>query len=430
MDPLVAPPAAAPATARERILLLDVLRALALFGVLLVNMTWFAGRGPDPILSAAFETAFPSRLDELALQFIDHFVTGYANTVFAFLFGFGFAVQMDRLRARSPHPEAVYARRLAGLLIIGLFHLFAVWRGDILHAYALAGFALLLLSRLHGRALTALAVLVAVASQIVYWRAPGLLAAAADAVPAAAHTSSADATAAALAQSVFNRGGYVEIVASEFSHTWHTYVLGGGFFLLAFYALGRFLLGLVVARTNVLQDPDRHGRALLLALGTAVVVFLAALGVQAGIGVLAPSLGLSAAALDLVMDVLGALRTLARGAFYVAGIAVLWRWPVARSLMRPLAPLGRMALTCYLSQSIINSWIYFGFGLGLIGKVGPAGCVLLTVLIFAAQAAGSAIWLRYFCFGPAEWLWRWWTYGVQPPFVLARVGAPAGMASR
>ena len=80
-----------------------------------------------------------------------------------------------------------------------------------------------------------------------------------------------------------------------------------------------------------------------------------------------------------------------------------------------LAPVGRMALTNYLSQTVISLFIYYGFGLGMMGKLSPAGTIGLTLAIFCAQVAFSHWWLARFRFGPAEWVWRSLTYGKAQP---------------
>jgi len=80
-----------------------------------------------------------------------------------------------------------------------------------------------------------------------------------------------------------------------------------------------------------------------------------------------------------------------------------------------LAPVGRMALTNYLTQSVLYLILFTGVGFGLYGEVGPAWCVGLAVIIFAAQMAFSAWWLARYRFGPAEWVWRTLTYGQLQP---------------
>jgi Protein of unknown function (DUF418) len=84
-------------------------------------------------------------------------------------------------------------------------------------------------------------------------------------------------------------------------------------------------------------------------------------------------------------------------------------------------PLGRMAFTNYLIQSIILSWIFYGFGLALFGRLSVLESLAVAVVIYAAQAAASAWWLSRFRFGPVEWLWRSLMYGKLQPVAAHQV---------
>ena len=113
------------------------------------------------------------------------------------------------------------------------------------------------------------------------------------------------------------------------------------------------------------------------------------------------------------------LSMLALSLAYVAGLVLLFQRPRFRSGLRLLAPLGRMALTNYLLQSVAMVLLLYGVGLGLLGKAGAAVCGGLCVLIYGLQIALSGWWLRWFRFGPAEWAWRSLTYGRLQPMRLS-----------
>jgi uncharacterized protein len=96
---------------------------------------------------------------------------------------------------------------------------------------------------------------------------------------------------------------------------------------------------------------------------------------------------------------------------------------VARRVLVTLAPLGRMALTSYLTQSIALGFIFYGYGLGLFGRLSVASVSAVALAIFVAQAIASALWLRRFRFGPVEWAWRSVTYAsLQPMRRAGRAG--------
>ena len=137
---------AGPIAASERILYIDILRGMALFGILAANM-----RGFDAPASVYgnIKLLFHNRADMIAQGFIDIFIQGKFVTLFSFLFGLGFAVQMTRAVARGAKFMSFYPRRLAALALFGLIHGILIWWGDILLTYAVAG-ALLLFFRNRG----------------------------------------------------------------------------------------------------------------------------------------------------------------------------------------------------------------------------------------------------------------------------------------
>jgi uncharacterized protein len=104
---------------------------------------------------------------------------------------------------------------------------------------------------------------------------------------------------------------------------------------------------------------------------------------------------------------------------YACVLLLLWQRPAGARLLRPLAATGRMGLTTYLTQSVVCTLLFYGYGLGLFGEVGFAGVLGISLVLYGCQMAGSTWWLKRFRFGPAEWLWRKLTYGEIAPMRLA-----------
>jgi uncharacterized protein len=102
-------------------------------------------------------------------------------------------------------------------------------------------------------------------------------------------------------------------------------------------------------------------------------------------------------------------------AYLGALVLLLYRRAASRGILGSLAPVGRMALTNYLTHSVLYFVLFTGVGFGLYGEVGPALCVGLALIIFAARMAVSRWWLARYRFGPAEWVWRTLTYGRMQP---------------
>jgi uncharacterized protein len=119
---------------------------------------------------------------------------------------------------------------------------------------------------------------------------------------------------------------------------------------------------------------------------------------------------------ELVRDVLTGFGDIALALGYAAAIILLARRPSLKRVAHPFACAGRAALTNYLVQSIIFDGLFYGYGAGLFGRLGPAAAVGLGTAFYALQLAFSTAWFQRFRFGPVEWVWRSLTYGVWQPF--------------
>lgn len=402
----------APVAATERIQVLDVLRGFALLGIFLMNVEFFSrslldvSSGIDPGLAG---------VDWLADAFVYVFVRGKFWTLFSLLFGMGFAVMLARAEAAGRPFAGLYLRRTAGLALIGLAHGLFVWSGDILLSYAMAAVALLLF---RNTPVTRLwkwgVVLYGLLAALMLLGAAGMAAAGAD--PQAAPASGGGGEAAALEAlrsaevAAYASGTYAE--ANAVRAAYFLEHLGNNVFLVPM-VVGMFLLGAWLVRSGAMADPAAHRRLFvrLAAWGGAVGLALTLWSVAVDPDpVMDPGAGGAVPMFAMALHVLGSpLMALA----YVGLVVLAWargvRW------LAVLAPAGRMALTNYLLQSVVGTLLFYGYGLGLWGDVSRAGQTLIVLVVFALQVAASHWWLARFRFGPAEWLWRAFTYLQRPP---------------
>jgi uncharacterized protein len=412
----------------ERVALLDVLRGFALCGVFVSNsFMWFSGRILLPRDQAQALAAPP--LESAVSALYHFFVNQKFVTLFSFLFGLGFSIQLARAEARGVSVVPLYSRRLLVLLGMGVTHLFALWLGDVLSTYAVVGFALLLFHQRSDRTVLAWALVLLVAVPllvpVLQHFGPLLLHGAQAAAEAAKAAEEQDAQARARFLAGLSSTSFW--TAQEANARYFTYLLPQVKRLLWMSAiLGRFLLGLLAGRHLLLQDVERnrpwHRRLLVWGL------VLGVLGNGTGLVVQRLRLaGLVDPAKDSWMSALYALQEvgyLGLAAVYVAAFTLLFQRERWRRVMGVLAPVGRMALTHYLLQTVVSLCIYDGWGLGLVGRMPPSRCVALSLAIFALQVPLSHWWLSRFRFGPAEWLWRSLTYGRAQPLRLV----PGGVA--
>jgi uncharacterized protein len=401
---------AGPVRPEERLLALDVLRGIALLGVLVANVWfWFSGLF---LHMAEFRPELSrATLDSAAFHLVAVFVSGKAISVFSFLFGLGLAVQAMRAEARGGEVAPLYRRRMAVLLAIGAVHGVLLWYGDILMVYALLGFVLLFFRRRSDRTLLAGAAVLLVAVPLA-WTAWSMLG------HGGGGTASSAAERAATLEAL-RSGLPSRIIPVNVQRIREMYF--GPLAVQIFPSiLGLFLLGLWAGRRRVFARVPAHAAAF-----RRVMIWGFGVGLTASIAfeVLRTVLTGQAGARPWLAPVMSVLRLLAvvpLAAGYVSATVLLLERPAWRARLAVFAPVGRMALTNYLSQTVICLVIFYGGG--LVGGIGPAAAVGIALAVFAVQMAWSPWWLARFRFGPMEWLWRSLTYGRLQPM---RIRAPA-----
>lgn len=399
-------PVRMPVTEAERLVELDALRGVALLGVLLANFVGVAG--PYVLATEAQLQALPgARIDEVVRFAVNWLVSDKANTLFAFLFGLGFYLQMRRGEGR-PGFGSLYRRRLGWLLVFGVLNLVFLWQWDVLHLYALAGFLLLGMRGWSTRALVVAGVAASLYSDNVQnWIGEAI---GRPLVPMALYGEEA-----VLARHhVAVHGNYLDVVAMQWSLTWTEWLAGGMLLAWIVYALGRFALGAAVGRSGLLDGIPLHlPRLRRIACWTLPVGLLASLPVR----LLADELWQPIEGDPTPMFLARCLRpalALLVAAGYAAAVVVALHHPRWRRLFLPFAAVGRMALSNYLVQGLLIGFVLYGFGLGMAGRIGATRVVAVCLAFFALQIVASHLWLAYFRFGPMEWLWRALTYRSWP----------------
>lgn len=404
-----------PVAADRRLHVLDVLRGFALFGILQANVLVFSGL----LFLAIVGAVDPSPLDEAVGFAVNALVHGKFYSLFSLLFGIGFHLFLSRAETKDIAARALFRRRLGLLLAIGLLHATLLWSGDILTLYALLGFALVPFYGRSSRTLLGWAAGLLALPVVVYALMWGLgmadPLAPPPAEPGAAPDPGGGFDPIGFMMAGY-RGGYLDMLPANLVQ------LAGRWVELFTTVrlpkvLGMFVLGLWVGQRGVARDLDAHAGLLRrvaawgLGLGLPLNVAAAWLVADAAPYLPASPLGM----VEVLTEVVG-IPMLALG--YAAGIALLMRSPSSSRVLLVFAPVGRMALTNYLLQSVICVFVFYGFGLGLYGEVGPAAAAGVALLVFALQVPLSRWWLGRYRFGPAEWAWRRMTYRV--PLALRR----------
>lgn len=374
----------------ERIQILDILRGFAIFGILAVNMAGFA----TPAMLPGY--IYPENLpwyDTLADILVQFLAESKFYTIFSFLFGLGFSVQLTRLEARGGDIRSFYPRRLWMLFFIGILHTLFLWTGDILRIYALLGFALLAFRKRKDRTLMIWAVILYVLTFFI------LVAFGGDTDPGIPGFDVIET-----ARQAYNSPSYLSVLIFQFFSGFVSFFIIG--LMQGPSALALFLVGLLAGRMKLFEQLEENRsvmkRIFWIALpfgiiGNAAFVFLE----------------------DIWLSTLGVIiGSPALSAVYVSGLSLLSLNGKGVKMLSPLASVGRMALTNYVLQSLFCAFLFGGFGFGLYEKIGGAGLFGITLLIFLAQIPFSNWWLSRYKFGPLEWIWRSLTYRVRQPMKI------------
>jgi uncharacterized protein len=367
----------------SRITLVDVLRGFALSGVVVSNVAvvWGAGAGLVP------ESALDARLGYL----LAYLVTGKFLALFSLLFGVSFGLYLRRAQTLNHPIAARYLRRLGVLLLIGTLNR-VLFGTDILMTYAVLGAVLLLFRNASDRTLIICAVLAVGLPEL--WRA---FAASIGYQPAPSPLSRAERLRLA------TEGPWLELVrfrAFMLGRWWNELLRNASY-------LSLFLLGLWAARRQLLDRPDVHRLLLQRLWWGGLLLTILGFASQAW---LRPALAGGEKWIAFAFAIVWPATTFVQAITYGAGIALLWlAGGRLQAVLALLGPAGRMALTNYLSVSIIITAIVLATG--TYGRVSLTMASAAGLLLWFMQVAWSRWWLRRYDFGPFEWLWRKLAYG-------------------
>ena len=406
------PAAVTPTAPTEREPVLDVLRGVALLGILLINIEYLRTAGfYDSFVGAMPTTTLADRIAQFGMGWL---AAGKFLSMFAILFGVGAALIAERAAQAGRSPRRLLARRYGLLAVLGLVHMVLLFPGDILFLYGLTGLTLLPFVRLGARAALRWGVGLVVGMTVLW--------AAATAVVAFAPAPPADHEGAVAQQEffvglqeqaviAFTEGSYLDVIGANAAQS---LILQGGQLVMLPWILGLFLLGFAVARAGVVADVAAH-RPLLrrvaavgLGVGLPLNLLLGPVGPLWGGATLQQ--GADDPGMLVVVAVVQLLGSPLLAAGYLAGVALL----VLRfGVPRRLAAVGRMALTAYLSQSALALVVFAGFG--LYDTLGSAAALFVVAGIWVLLLLACPVWLRFFRYGPVEWLWRTATYGRRQP---------------
>lgn len=425
--PAPPPPPDVPVPGDERIGSLDLLRGVAVLGILMVNVWTFALPFPaalDPNLPG-----FDQGADRAAYALVGMVFYNKMMPIFSMLFGAGIVLFTSRVEARGGRSGRRWFARQFWLWVIGLLHGYLLWNGDILVPYAVAGLILYRFRRLRPRALVVLAVVALLVPKLGMYGLGEFMGAVRGTADEARVRQEAGEELTSRQEQFLEiweesgaawsptAEGMAEIAADMRGGYGGIFRRSGGELLmmhLVFYPLGAgwgiaglMLLGMALFKTGVLTGArsDRFYAA-MAALGYGVGLPGTWLGLRYLDAHFADMVRMLQAGF-LLTDTFGTVVALGHVGLIV--LAARRRW--LPRLQARLAAAGRMAFTNYLAQTVLGVTAFYGYGFGLFGQVGRAEQLVFVLAVWILQLLWSPWWLARYRFGPAEWLWRTLTYG-------------------
>lgn len=374
----------------ERVELMDALRGFSLIGILLANMLHFQfGSSGAEIIQTA------SILDKISYYFVKIVVEGSFYPIFGFVFGYVLMKMVESRTTLELKYKSIVFRRAVGLSVLGAIHFALVWDGDVLLTYGSTLFILLLffLKRhaktyfVWGFVLTAILGVGAIIGQNFIQLLKPLSAREID---------------------IYQHGTYTEIVLQRLSDITIEgdvpllFILPLGwlfYIIISFLAVGPFVLfGMGMAKRKAFLQIENSTRT------------YKKVALLVPVGLLLKGL--------IIFDMPISQFIYAMGTYVLAtGYIALFAWLFSsyhRKMKDYFVPIGKLSLTNYLMQSMICTFIFYGYGFGLFGKLGIFVGLLLSMIIYGIQLKASQLYLKRFSLGPVETILRWFVYFKNP----------------
>jgi len=410
-------PAPLPVAEAERITSMDVLRGIAVLGILVMNIQAFA------MIGAAYPN--PTAYGDLNganrwVWMLSHVLADQKFiSIFSMLFGAGIVLMASKAES-ADSAKRLHYRRMAWLVLFGLLHAHLLWYGDVLFTYGVCGMVVYRFRNQPPRRLVVLGVLVLAVSSAIslgtgwsmrFWPPEAM-----DEFAREGWQPTAERVAREVAA---YRGGWLDQmrVRSPGALLMETVLF---LMFLAWKAAGMMLIGMALFKLGVFSARrSRHFYLMLIAAAILIGIPVTAYGVHRNFAV----------EWDVRYSFFTGSQYNYWGSLFVAlgwvgAVMLVCKSQRLAPLTRPFAAVGRTAFSNYILQSVICTTIFYGHGLALFGSVDRVAQIAIVVAIWAVQLVISPLWLRYFLFGPLEWLWRSLAYWTRQP--MRRSVAPAG----
>lgn len=395
---------AAPVEGKKRYVILDFLRGFALLGICLANFPEFSLY--SFLSTDAAEAMTSANADHIFSYFLYIFIDGKFYTIFSLLFGIGFSIILENNLRRGANGIKIFYRRMFVLLLIGFAHLMLIWSGDILMLYALIGMLLPLFIHLKDKGLLTWAFIfllipvaidyicqlasVNLSSRLYEWQ--WLL---------CERFGITEENFAYWLRDAKSYDDVFKFLTMGAVERMQEFVNGNRYFKV----LGLFLIGFYIGRNRLYARIADIKPIIKKICASGLCIGLPLSSLYAWSAMSGKPFGIGTHSLFYFISVY--LTSFG----YISGLCLLYEHAKKAGIWTLLAYPGRMALTNYIMQSVIGVIIFYGIGFGYGADIGLIYADLIAAVVFIVEIAASTLWLKFFRFGPLEWIWRCLTYG-------------------
>ncbi|NOR57843.1 MAG: DUF418 domain-containing protein [Sulfurimonas sp.] len=397
-----------PIVKKSRVEILDVVRGFAIFGIIIANIQSWSGYKfvPYEVLETLPYYDYNTTLKYLFMFFID---TKF-YTLFSLLFGIGFYLQFDRQRDNQDTFMKTYRKRLGFLIMFGAIHSF-FWSGDILLIYGAVGLVFVMFRNLKPYLMFKLSILfyfIWLAYDIIF----ALFYPEVMNYPSGAYKTYPDISPAELT-AIFQNGTFAEVLQTNWHNLYYRYIdlvpSGRLTKVLALFMLGFYLMSI-----NYFTTYARSFKLFILFFTLGVALTYLSYEIGGSMSQFSHDLK------NVTYKAFAVSGQIFLAMSYIHILAILDEKAFFKKFFHLFAYVGRMSFTSYLTHTIFGFLIFYPFFGGLFGTMGILEITILAIVLYAIQILFSYVWLKYFSFGPLEWLWRCLTYSKLFPILKTK----------
>lgn len=385
----------------QRIPVIDIIRGIALFGILVFNIqtyALFSFLNPQQVYQLQLDTPASYAPLQYVFQIL---INGQFYTIYSFLFGFGFYMLKHKNEQLGLDSNRIFKRRLWVLLIIGLIHGLIFWFGDILHKYAILGFTLLYFNKKSIKTL-----LKWMAGLMTFSIILRIVTSIFSIDSSNTYSHEIDPVIMEVINT-WQHGTFMEVVSLQklgVAMVWFMSVSNG--LTAIIHILIMFIIGLIAGKSNFFLRIAKLKPQLLKILAICLPISLL-LKAFSALGILPLQIfnTISPSIKDLFFSISSFIATPLLTVCYLIFLSITL-YNNGSIFFKWIANTGKLGITNYLMQTIICMVLFYGYGLGLSGKLTLIETFICVIPIYVFQVIFSNIWLKYYKTGPIENLWR------------------------